>query len=105
MIILWQIDLDVSKKVRRAKVIFSYAADSADELNLQPGQVLKLPVCVYVYSGSSDKEHSLRTGRIECSTPCTNSRFMVDKMNGPNVSFIWRFHCNACVGVYGSVDI
>lgn len=32
-------DTDSGKKVRRARVTFSYAADNADELALQPGQV------------------------------------------------------------------
>ena len=36
---LYCADIDVGKKIRRAKVTFSYAADNNDELELQPGQV------------------------------------------------------------------
>ena len=35
-------DMTQSKKVRRAKVSFSYAADNIDELSLEPGQVVEV---------------------------------------------------------------
>ena len=35
-------DADMSKKVRRAKVTYSYTADNSDELTLLPGQVYSI---------------------------------------------------------------
>lgn len=40
-------DIDLGKKIRRAKVTFSYAADNNDELELQPGQVSAQSECIY----------------------------------------------------------
>ena len=34
--------MSVTKKIRRAKVSFSYAADNIDELSLEPGQVVEV---------------------------------------------------------------
>ena len=44
------LDVSAAKKTRRAKVTFSYAADNADELSLQPGQVSCLLLLVVLTS-------------------------------------------------------
>lgn len=57
-------DIDASKKIRRAKVTFSYAADGMDELTLEPGQVYP-----HVLAGSSVHRPTLgktNTCRLAC---------------------------------------